>query len=361
MSTKDTSGQSGYANDIRKLGEQTAHVSEQVLVQQERQRLGALEELHQSIIQIAEENSFVTPIKKDAANVHIDPRGIAVSVQQFKQLAEVLKVTHLEQETLDNFLRYTISDNDQLLDIKSVADSRYARLAEEVCQLEQEELRHLENEIISLNGNITEQTTKVIDANEKVKEECLEVSNGIERCWGLLNELETLRSTTDEGNVELGPLEETYQKWKSVDHFLQQKLHLKEQLRVLEDTRKSLSEVTKSSGNRAPDLDASEKFVTYRLLDSMWKKQFVDTTKIRDLELYPRTGKIQFQVADTIYVLAISGDQISNIQLFNDKLPAADLENNTQDLNKRFLGTSDVRRVVDFITHQQAVPQAQVH
>ncbi|AGO10787.1 AaceriAFR728Wp [[Ashbya] aceris (nom. inval.)] len=359
MSTKDTSVQSAYAKDIRKLEEQTAHVSEQVLVQQERQRLGALEELHQSIIQIAEENSFVTPIKKDAANVHIDPRGIAASVQQFEQLAEILKVTHLEQETLDNFLRYTISDNDQLLDIKSVADPRYAQLAEEVRKLEQEELQHLENDIVALNGNITEQTTKVIDANEKVKEECLEVSNGIERCWGLLHELETLRGTTDKDDVELGPLEETYQKWKSVDHLLQQKLHLKEQLRVLEDTRTSLSEVTKSSGNRVPDFDVSEKFVTYRLLDNLWKKQFVDSTKIRGLEFFPRTGKMQFQVLDTIYVLTISGNQISNIQLFNDKLPAADLENNAQDLNKRFLGAADVRHVVDFIVQQQATPHGQ--
>ncbi|AMD19485.1 HCL666Cp [Eremothecium sinecaudum] len=346
-----------YSRTLQGLEDQTAHISEQVLVQQEQQRSGALNELQQTILQITENNKFL----KCSANTDgklLDPRTVPVQLSGCTKLAELLKAVHLEQETLDNFFRYTISNNDTQLEIRSKEDPRYVELSEELEQLESVELSGLEADIEKLDSKIIEETNKVTETNEAVNESCLSVGNVIDNCWKLLDELENLKRVHTKKVDELVPLEETHRKWKAMELDFQQQKHLKEQLSILEATKFSLEKaVDNSNSDTSANGKSSESFVTYQLLNDLWKKQFINDSEIKNLDFFPKTEKLQFQIKGMTCVVSLNSGRIIAIQLFSEETPIDQLTAAETELNSQYISTDEIPRLVQHIKTKFKEPQ----
>lgn len=148
-------------------------------------------------IEIISQGNNLLQIDKSSTTGSINDSGLIIDfeslpnkIEEFKSLLTSLVQLYLEQESLDQFLRITISDNkEQLLDIKSVKDSRFKNLENQVQILKEDNVDEREIEIDNLRKDISSMCQEVLSKEDKLNDLTTQLEKELTQCSDLLKEL----------------------------------------------------------------------------------------------------------------------------------------------------------------------------
>ncbi|SCU95482.1 LAFA_0G00650g1_1 [Lachancea sp. 'fantastica'] len=309
--------------------EDTTCLSEQVLQDQETHYAETVEQLQRSAQQLVEDNEFL--FETVDPNAEINPRSVSVHILEVSKLAERLKNTHLEQEMLDNFLRYTLPSGDLLQQIETPQDERYVSLEKNVVHLQDVVITQLESEVDQLREEISHTSQKIADQREVVNELCLNTGELVDECHALLEELE---SNDDNAKVAspdttngVSSTEATIQQLHAVKETVQEKKHFEQRLEHLQRTKKSLNAIENSADEEAQDQDSglAESYTAYRTLIEYWRSQFFDS-EVRNLEVLPKSNKVQFTYYNLDVVVQLNASGVSEVELYGSNMPLDKLD-----------------------------------
>lgn len=349
-----------YGARIKELEDETAHCSEQSLQEQEQRALASLREITQSVEAMDRDNSLVQlQQRSEAADQEqiVDPGCLHDKIDTFAKLVELLKLTHLEQETLDYFLRYTISSAN-LLQLNSVQDTKYVQLEQEVKELEEGALDIHLSEIEITKSQIVALCTKLTKTQHTINETYFDATNTLDDCQVLLDELTQLRKekqTSEEADtVEDNPAALTYEEWQLLQKAQEELVTLeKEEARL-----HSISQSYESLQNKPNQLQDDPKMLQIHsalaLIVKLWSAKFLPQNEMSNLELFPQTRKFQFDVAAEFTVVISLCEQlaIKDIQLYekNGKNILAD-QSAEASLKDRHVGDRNIYNALEDIIH----------
>lgn len=308
-----------YRLEIKKLEDETTRDSEQALASQEERSIAAVHEITHSITSMSQENDLVE-VKlqeesgEDLDKYIIDPSELPEKIGELDKFVELLKLTHLEQETLDFFLRYTISSA-ELLRLKSTQDSNYVELEGKVKELEREITETHQREIEDTKLVISDGTEELAKDQDRVNELFLETTDVLEECEQLMKELDQAReekkaSREQVKNKEL-PLEKLYQEGDAVRQSYNTLKILDERVQQLETLKRDL-ETNQGHEKSSIDPSLSEIGCALNSLINLWETNFMPGSKWHNLEVYPQSRRFQFDVSEN-YTVVIVLDEISKI------------------------------------------------
>ncbi|SCW02999.1 LAFE_0G00716g1_1 [Lachancea fermentati] len=338
-------------SQLHELEVQVTSLSDEVLKQQEHHHVQAIEQLKQSVAQVAEGNEFVLTDNDPSAVV--DPNCIPGKISEFSQLTEILKVTHLEQESLDNFLRYTISSGD-LAQLESVNDEKYVSLNAEIENLRENVIEGLNTEIDKQKLHIIQSSQNIAEKRKLVNETCLEITNLLEDCWKLASELEQLNGEQIDEHKEMqdNTLEITNALWESLQEQTIKHSQLEARLKILTSTRNSLERVQAKQGSGV-NLDGSMKEAcdSYQRLCDFWQNSFVNA-EIKNLKVYPQSNRLQFECLKMDIIITLNDFGIYQINVYDNNIPDVDIHNirkNIEQLKSRSDFYLSIRKIIDIV------------
>lgn len=315
---------SEYYSEVEKFETQVTHVTEQVLHEQDRLRNSTLREFNQTVLQL------VADYEMFELEGQCDPSKMTFYVEQLEIWTNSLKQLHLELESVDNFLRYVIPNDQSLSTLTNFDEDKITSLQDEVCELRDVNIVQQDKEIESLKQQIIEKSNENLSINEKVKETCLDVSQDIDQCWKLLEQIEDYerRTPSREFDASKDPTFSTYNQWKWNQLAESELKSLEEQLSTLEVTKEKLGSLLAKRATLNPSSDLMEMFTTYQLLNELWEKKIISTLfpDIKNLAIYPQSGKIHFSVGVVEVIIVMEKDVINSVSLFSYELPYNQIE-----------------------------------
>ncbi|CAI4059590.1 Kre28p SKDI_04G7290 [Saccharomyces kudriavzevii IFO 1802] len=322
VSTKD------YETVLRGIEDTVALSSEEILNNQELRLKNTLHEISSSILAINEENKFVNPLRNDKDSdagekeVYINPRILGVKIKEFNNLMELLKLTYLEQETLDYFFRFTLSST-KPLQLKSEKDPEFVKLNEKVNHVKNEISTVYETKIEQIKTEIQETGHKFAEKQDLLNELYLETTGDIENCWDSLNELKRFTNKGDDNistdkDPVLNPgdsndfVEETYTNWQNLLSLQKQNQSLTKELKEAHEAKSRI--IRKGKQRQKDDSEhstakESELCQSVNLLVKFWEKYFLfkgSKATILNFEIFTQLGKVQFEIKDTKYIIVVS-------------------------------------------------------
>ncbi|CAI4038379.1 hypothetical protein SMKI_04G7230 [Saccharomyces mikatae IFO 1815] len=322
-----------YETVLRDIEDTIALSSEEVLNNQELRLKNTLHEIASSILAINEENKFVNPLRNDenlevaGKEAYVNPKILGVKIKEFNKLMELLKLTYLEQETLDYFFRFTLSST-KPLQLDSEKDPQFVKLNERVNDLKDEILNVKETKIEQIKTDIQEVSHNFAEKQDLINELYLEATGEIENCWDSLKELKHLTNQEDKNMVEEndvilnlgdsdGFVEETYTNWQKLLFLQKQNQKLTKELREMNESKRQI--IQKGEQQRKDDsehsmVNDSELCQSINLLIKFWEKYFLfkgSNSTILNFEIFTQLGKVQFEIKDLQYIIVIS---LSNLK-----------------------------------------------
>ncbi|SCU98800.1 LAME_0G00606g1_1 [Lachancea meyersii CBS 8951] len=331
----------GLASRLGTVEEETTNLSEQVLQDQETHYCETVEQLKRSTQQLVEDNEFLFEAVPQGAE--IDPKNISSHIADLSQFMDRLKNTHLEQEMLDNFLRYTIPSGDISQQISSSQDEIYVSLEKDVQHLRDEVITELDSEVEQLRAEIGETSQKIADQREVVNELCLNTGELVDECRVLLEELEksgdlNVAESEKAGNhndvSDAASPGATIQQLQSIKEKIQEKRHLEQQMGHLESTKTSLGAILSSSSEQ-DEKRSVKSYKAYQALIEYWQSEFINQD-IRNLEIFPKSNRCQFTYHNVEVVVSLGDMGISKIDLYGSSIPPENLETARRHANKKY-------------------------
>lgn len=156
-----------------------------------------LQEITGNIHAISQGNDLIHVDNTDD-NLHIDYEDLPEKIVEFTNLLKSLVSLYLKQESLDQFLRITISNNrEDLLHIKSVHDPRYRNLESQVKILKEDNVDEREKEISQLRKDITAISHDILSSEQQLDEITKNTEREIDECEDLLKELNEIQEIRD--------------------------------------------------------------------------------------------------------------------------------------------------------------------
>lgn len=327
-----------YKDEVRNLEEAIAHSSDQVLADQELRFQSTLNEMTQNITSISKENDFLT-INSEGNHTGsdalvVEPSSISGRITDLNQFVELLKMTHLEQEALDYFLRYTISSTN-MLHLESEGDPKYISLKDEVKELENNTLRTNRDAIDEAKKEIFDKSKELANKQDQINEMYLEATDILDNCWEMINEFEDLQTHNEKrqnesnskkyASVDNNIIQNTHYEWKLLQETVTLSNNLDNELKQIETTRddsKKRSSTQKSKGNNI-NQKTNDVGSTLTRLIKLWEKRFLPTNGLHpiNLEVYPQTKKFQFNASDRYTViidLNPNGKAVANLHIYEN-------------------------------------------
>ncbi|CAI4379814.1 BAH_G0013330.mRNA.1.CDS.1 [Saccharomyces cerevisiae] len=317
-----------YETVLTDIEDSIAVSSEEVLNNQELRLKNTLHEITSSILAINEENKFVNPLRNDESldvegkEVFVNPKILSAKIKEFNKLMELLKLTYLEQETLDYFFRFTLSST-KPLQLDSEKDPQFVKLNETVNDLKEEISNVQESKIEQIKAEIQETGHNFAEKQDLINELYLEATGDIENCWDSLNELKNLTNKEDknmmgEKDTILNSsdsddfVEETYTNWQKLLFLQKQNQRLTKELKEMHEVKNQIIRKGEQSKKEDPGhlmANESELCQSINLLTKFWEKHFLLKglkTTILNFEIFTQLGKVQFEIKDMQYIIAIS-------------------------------------------------------
>ncbi|CAI6453035.1 AAC_HP2_G0013420.mRNA.1.CDS.1 [Saccharomyces cerevisiae] len=317
-----------YETVLTDIEDSIAVSSEEVLNNQELRLKNTLHEITSSILAINEENKFVNPLRNDESldvegkEVFVNPKILSAKIKEFNKLMELLKLTYLEQETLDYFFRFTLSST-KPLQLDSEKDPQFVKLNERVNGLKEEISNVQESKIEQIKAEIQETGHNFAEKQDLINELYLEATGDIENCWDSLNELKNLTNKEDknmmgEKDTILNSsdsddfVEETYTNWQKLLFLQKQNQRLTKELKEMHEVKNQIirkGEQSKKEDSGDLMANESELCQSINLLTKFWEKHFLlkgSKTTILNFEIFTQLGKVQFEIKDMQYIIAIS-------------------------------------------------------
>ncbi|QLG70097.1 hypothetical protein HG535_0A00370 [Zygotorulaspora mrakii] len=352
-----------YKTEIGNLENEIAKVSDEVLIAQERRFSDAVNEITQSVVTMSRESELIRILDNSDENLSqierqiVDFGEIDKKIDAFNQLVDLLRVTYLEQETLDFFLRYTISSS-ELLHLDSIHDDKYVKLEEEVSNLKDTELRKHHVKIEETKLKIAVAGDNLAKTEDKVNEILLETTEVLDSCDQMMEELEKLREeykirNDRRENSDHDPLMETYHQWGQLKKTQGEYNILNDQLSEWEKVKKTYDFIGNMKRSNSSISDTDPRLVelgsTLESLIKIWEAKFLPAKGWQNLEVYPQTRKFQFDVS-AIFTVVITLDDFSLIEDMKVYRKEEDIMRNDKNienkLKKDHLGAKDIFNVM---------------
>lgn len=317
-----------YETVLTDIEDAIALSSEEVLNNQELRLKNTLHEITSSILAISEENKFVNPLRNEDSSdaegkeAYINPKILGAKIKEFNKLMELLKLTYLEQETLDYFFRFTLSST-KPLQLNSEKDPQFVKLNKRVNDLKEEISNVQESKIEQIKTEIQEAGRNFAEKQDLINELYLEATGDIESCWDSLNELKHFTNKEDKNmmrkkDATLNPsdsdgfVEETYVNWQKLLFLQKQNQKLTKELKEMREVKKQTIRKGEQIKKEDPEhsmANESELCQSINLLIKFWEKYFLSEglkSTILNFEIFTQLGKVQFEIKDMQYIIAIS-------------------------------------------------------
>ncbi|CAH01085.1 Kre28p [Kluyveromyces lactis] len=339
---------SEYYSEVEKFEYQVTHVTEQILQEQDRLRGSTLHEYNQTILQLVSDYEMFN------SNGQCDPSEINLPLEKLESWTNSLKQIHLELESIDNFLRYAIPSDQTILNLSKFNESKYETLQAEVSELRDINVVQLQKEIESLQQQITTKSDENLLISEKIKESCLEASQDIDQCWKLLEQLEAYENANPSTEVitTTDPAFSTYNQWKWNQLAESELKHINQQLITLRATKEKLDKVFSKRSELETSPKSIETFTSYQLLSQLWRSKFIRQLlpDIANLEVYPQSGKLKFEVGIMQVIMQIESGIIKSVSLFSYELSYDRIETIKEDILGRIEHQKSLFKVLVVIT-----------
>ena len=199
-----------YKNEIDSLKKDIEHITSTRVTEDREQNNSILQEITDNLNVIAQGNNLLqidNPIKGSTNNdseLIVDLESLPDKIDEFKSLLNSLVQLYLEQESLDQFLRITISDNkEQLLDMKSVKDSRYKNLENQVQILKEDNVDEREIEIENLRNDIKLMCQEILNKEDELNNFSEKFETELNQCSNLLKELNEIYEVRNKKIINL--------------------------------------------------------------------------------------------------------------------------------------------------------------
>ncbi|CUS24259.1 LAQU0S15e00518g1_1 [Lachancea quebecensis] len=338
-------------------------LTEEALKSQDLHHKEAVEQLKRNVEQLVEDNnSLFDPVDLPR---EIDPTCISGRIVDLAQLTQQLKSTHLQQETLDNFLRYTISSTD-ILQLDSEKDERYVSVSKAVNQLQDSVIIQLDSEVDQIKQDIRKTGQTIADQREVLNELCLETGNLVDECHTLLTELEEATLTREVAEKQVAievthdhPVEEMYASWQLLKEEFHQESHLRQHLNQLKRSKGSLEAILGARNvNEHKTPDVIKEYASYEALIRFWISKFINK-EMENLEVFPRSNKFQFTHRMTEVVVSLGSRGISHVELYGKGIPleklAAARENVNEEASREGELYMSINRILDIIKEHATI------
>lgn len=159
-----------------------------------------LQEITSNINAISQGNDLVKVADTDniSSTLQVDYNGLPDKINEFTDLLKSLVSLYLKQESLDQFLRITISDNkEDLSHIKSEHDPRYRNLESQVKILKEDNVDERENEIKQLRNDINAISEDILTSEQQLDDITRDTERELDECEELLKELNDIQEIRD--------------------------------------------------------------------------------------------------------------------------------------------------------------------
>lgn len=346
-----------FRAEVAVLEDVTARGSEQTLRDQEQRLISAIREITQSISSMSHENDLVKldGIDGKADSIAIDLSSLLERIGEFDKLMELLKMTHLEQETLDFFLRYTISST-EFLQLKTTHDPQYVEMESEVKELEHNIQEAHHRWIDETKLQISNAAEQIVKDQDTVNELYLETTDILDECDQLLVEVEKLREekerSKEQTKSQQPPVTKVFEEWDEVRKSQNDLKHLEARIAQLEIIKKDL-EVKETARQLTQDPKLNELGRTLNSLIRLWESNFLPSSGWHDLEVYPQIKKFQFDVLESFTVLIALDDRyrISDVTIYRKEDAGMSVDEDLQsELKQQNVGSRDVYKSMEVIT-----------
>ncbi|CAI4056780.1 hypothetical protein N7582_000702 [Saccharomyces uvarum] len=323
VSTKD------YEGVLRDIEDTVTLNSEEILNNQELRLKNTLHEITSSILAISEENKFVNPLRDEESpgterdEAYVNPKILGVKIKEFNKLMELLKLTYLEQETLDYFFRFTLSSTDPL-QLNSERDPQFVKLNKSVNDLKDEISEVHESKIEQIKIEIQETSRNFAQKQDSLNELYLEATGDIESCWNSLNELKHFTNQEDESisgdkDIVLNSgesddiVEETYVNWQNLLSLKKQNQKLTKELKELHEVKNQIVRNDKRLSKVDAEQATAKELELCQSINSLikfWEKYFLfkglKSATVVNFEIFSQIGKVQFEIKGLNFIIVIS-------------------------------------------------------
>lgn len=330
--------------DLLDISDVVTKSSESALHDQEERLFVGLNEITQNIVSMLQESSYTRLFNEQddsdelPENALLNPRMVQIKAAELETIIHDLKAVHIQQETLDYFLRYTISSAspNSMLQLESEDDPKFQEMKYEVEDLERKAQVLLDEDIDLLQKDISETSDTLAKLQDDVNETYLEITNEINECMDLMQNLDNIRgqkiasgpNTKMESNTQEPDgtqFAEIVEEWRSIKALESRSRKITHELDQLKDLKRFLNKL-EGPKDRTGTKGSTESSETLQKLIQRWEVdilvkgvEYKTKVVLNNFDVYPRTRKIQFQVNDTYIVLITLGSYdrlLSDIEIY---------------------------------------------
>lgn len=249
-----------YRKQLTSLNDDVDQLTVETLNKQESELTSMLQEISESIKTLGNENDFIVlPENSD----NIDYTSLSGQINEFNGLLSQLRKVYLEQESLDQFLRYTLS-SPNTLQLANEDDPKMVNLKNQIKILYEDHINEKEKDIVGLKTEIIELSNAIARDQLEVNEICLKISSDIDDSFQLLNELSMLQDDkiADEELAkkknDIYPFQMTIDTWVSLENLRFESKKLEERI-----------ELIKSKEQRDETVEINRKNINIEVLQSI--------------------------------------------------------------------------------------------
>ena len=336
-----------YQDQIDKLTVTNDKISNENLIEQRTRFQDLNTDLLQSIqLLVADYPDLVSLIdeKTNDKDAFIDFECLDDKIVDFNKIIMSLRMIYLEQESLDNFLRYTISSTTKNLPITSIDDPKLLAVEEEVEHLENDVIVSRQTELRDIKRTISEKSQKMFNDDCKIKELCIDTSEQIEECERILHEIDNLQQVKMEkekrrSQDKLTKISKTYYKWQNIKRLESKNEKLLKQI--------DMSVQRSGSIKQTPELSITHK--TINALITLLQKYLLPKlySNIQNISIDSITNSI------TMEILGVETTKTIRLQL-DDSLALSQVEVGTdlslqKSLMQQFYGECSIYKIINYI------------
>lgn len=351
-----------YLEQINTLTVENDKISNENLIEQQKRFQDLNTDLLQSIqLLVSDYPELVSIIDKNTSSSNddddrfIDFECLDDKIIDFNKIILSLRMIYLEQESLDNFLRYTISSTTKDLPITSIEDPKLIAVEEEVKHLENEVIVTRQTELSDIKRLISEKSVSMFNDDCKIKELCIETSEQIEECERILEEINTLqRAKREKGKREsqdkITKISKTYGKWQNIKRLESTNEKLLRQIESCIKQKQSIGDSKATEGESISQSSIVIKYKAVKVLIKLLQKELLPRlySNIHNIEIDSITNSITLQrigtdtTTETIRLQLDNSFALSQVEISKNPL----LE---KSLMQQFYGECNIYKIIKYI------------
>lgn len=287
----------------------------------------------------------------------VDYECIPSKMDEFNQLLNSLIILYLEQESIDHFLRFTITTN-KYLKIESIKDPEYRNLDNQLKILKEDQIDDKFNQLNQIKQEISNESSKIAKLEKDIKEKGLGVTNDIDECLELLKELETLQeldavdkdNERDNDEIEFENLKQVKLEHDEIEKLTKERLFFEKKLNSIPIK----NYINDTDGTNVKEQAQIENETLQKLI-TIYKNPILTNfhDKIEHLKFDYNNKQIKFSIGDQFEnVIYLTNDnKFAKVEIFTDKVKRhSEFENF---LKEKYYKHPNIFNIINIIKNKQ--------